>query len=83
MPRDGPALLGMPDIELLGILKIMSEEEEGQQAARKFNSQTIKQPSAPSCTANIDRKIRSNNADVINVNTSMQDYFRSSSEKQT
>ena len=29
----------MPDVELLGILRIMCEVVEGQQADRKFNSQ--------------------------------------------
>ena len=65
---DSQALLGMPDIELLGILKITCDVVEGQQTGRKFYSQTVK----PSCTlshkAKKDWEIRSDNADVINTN---------------
>ena len=35
VPGVGPALLGMPDIELLGILKIMCEVVQDQQTDRK------------------------------------------------
>ena len=49
MSVDGPALLGIPDIKLLNILKIMCDVIEGQQADRKFKSQAIEPSSAPSC----------------------------------
>ena len=39
---DGPALLGMPEIELLDILKTMCTVVEYQQADRTFDSQTMK-----------------------------------------
>ena len=49
VPADGLALLGMPDIELLSILRItfhiMGEPHEG----RKFNVQTIEMSNNPSC----------------------------------
>ena len=38
VPGDSPALLGMPDIELLAILKIMCDLVGDQQANRKFDS---------------------------------------------
>ena len=44
VPGDSPALLGMSDTELLGILKIICEVVEGQHANRKFDSQTIEHP---------------------------------------
>ena len=74
----GPALLEMPDIELLSILKIMCDVVEGQQADRKFDSQTMEPSSAPSCKANTDWERRSDNMDVININSNMPDFFRSS-----
>ena len=46
---DGPALLGMPDIELIGIIKIMSEVVEDQWVDRKFDSQTMAPASTLSC----------------------------------
>ena len=42
VPGDGSALLGIPYLELLGILNIMHDVVEGQQGDRKFNSQTVK-----------------------------------------
>ena len=36
---NGSALLRVPDIELFGILRIMCEVTDGQQAGRKFDSQ--------------------------------------------
>ena len=41
VPRDCLVLLGMPGIELIGILMIMCGMIKGQQANRKFNSQTM------------------------------------------
>ena len=47
-------MLGMPDIELQDILKVICEVVGGLQVDRKFHSQTIQMSSAPSCTANTD-----------------------------
>ena len=82
VPGDGPALLGMPEIELLGILKIMCDVIEGQQADRNFDSQTMEPSSGLSCKVNIDWESRSDNVDAININSNMQDYFRSSTERE-
>ena len=41
VPGDRPVLLGMPDIEVLGILKIMCEVVKGPKVGRKFDSQTM------------------------------------------
>ena len=51
---DGSALLWMPDIELLGILKIMCEVVEDQQAYRKSDPQTMEPTGTLSCRANMD-----------------------------
>ena len=58
MPGDGPVLLGMPDIKLLNLLKIMCEVVEGQQPDRKFDFQIIQPSNGPSSeekTADQDR----------------------------
>ena len=44
MPADVLVLLGMPDIELLDILKILCKVMGDQQTDSKFDSQTIQQP---------------------------------------
>ena len=46
MPVDNSALLGIPDIKLLDILKIKCEVVGDQQADRKFNSQIYNHPVA-------------------------------------
>ena len=40
VPGDGPALLRMPDIELLGIIRVMCERIGNKANARKFDMQT-------------------------------------------
>ena len=73
----------MPDIELLGILKIMYNVVEDQQADRKFDSQTMKPAGTLSCRANEENENRSDNAYVININPNMPDDFTSSTKRQT
>ena len=80
--EDSPGLLGMPDIELLGILKIMFDVVEGQQADRKFDSQSVEPSSTLGYRANTDRESRSNNVDVINSNSNFPDYFGSNADRE-
>ena len=54
MPGDGPALVGMPDREILHILRIICGVVGGQSADRKLNSQTIEPSSTPNCKPNLD-----------------------------
>ena len=42
VPGGGPVILGMPDTEVLGILKITCEVTDSQQAGKKFDSQFTK-----------------------------------------
>ena len=81
MPGDSPVLLWIPDIELLGTLKIMCEVVGGQQADREVNSQTMQLSNGPSCKANTNRNFKSNNVDAADDNLNMPDYFRSSMKK--
>ena len=82
MPGDSPALLRIPEIELYGILKIICNVVEGQQADRNFDSHTIELSSSLSCKASADQESRSDNVYVNNINSNIPDYFRSSTEKQ-
>ena len=68
VPGDDNTLLGIADIELVCILKIMCEVVEGQQADRKFGSQTMKLSTASGCKANTDWESRYDNMDIINTN---------------
>ena len=57
---------------------------EGQQAERKFNSQTMAPSTALSCKADTDQERRSDKADTINMNSNVPDYFGPTwTEKQT
>ena len=78
VPGDGPTLLGLPDIELLGTLKITCNVVEGQQAGRKFDSQTTKPTAVLNCEIHTGEDCRSDNMGIININPNMADCFRSS-----
>ena len=75
MSGDSSAQLGMPDIDLLNILKIMCEVGGDQQADRKFESQTIGSPNSPSYKANKGQQIKTDNIDVNDVNSNISDFF--------
>ena len=52
VPGDGPSLLGMPDIELLSILRATCDIIGEPHESRKFNSQRIEISDIPSCRTN-------------------------------
>ena len=74
---DGSALLGLPDIKLLDILKIICETMEDQQADKRFDFQTIQPSNNPSFDTNKAQQIRADNVNVESANTNMTDYFGS------
>ena len=47
--EDDPVLLGMPDTELLDIIKITCEVMGDPHKSRMFNSQTIQTANSPTC----------------------------------
>ena len=83
LPGESPALLGLPELELLYILKILYEIVESQQTYRKFDHQTMKPSTTPSFKANIDWERRSDNADVINMKSNLPDYCSFSTDRET
>ena len=76
VPGDDSVLLGMLDIKLLGILKIMCEGMGDKQADRKFDSQIIQQPNNPSCKINNTQQIRADSVSVETANSNMPNYFK-------
>ena len=52
VPGDGPVLLGMPDIEVLNIPRIICEGMGGIHKSRIFNSQKMEASNSPSCKVN-------------------------------
>ena len=54
MPGDGPALLRMPDMEFLGIIRIMCETIGNKTNNRKFDTQTRQVADSQSCNTKPD-----------------------------
>ena len=81
VPGDGPPLLGMPENELLDILKIMCEVVGDQQADRKLESQTIQPSNSPRCKANRSQQTKRDYVGVNDANSNMSDHLRSSMNK--
>ena len=81
MPGDDLALLGIPDNELLDMLKITCKVVGDQQTDRKFNFQTIQLSSGLSCKANTGQLIKTDNVDAVDPSANMPDYFRSRSNR--
>ena len=65
----------MPDIELLGILRLICDAVKGQQTGKKFNFKTMKPSRTLSCNANPDQESRSDYLHTIDINSNMLHYF--------
>ena len=78
VPGDGPALFGMPDIVLLGILKITCEVTDSQQTGNKFDSQIMQPIGIPKCKAHMAEDHRADSRNTNHSNVNSLDYFRSS-----
>ena len=52
VPGEGPALIGMPDIKLLNILKIICEVIDDRHESKKINFQTVEASNGPTCRIN-------------------------------
>ena len=71
-------LLGVPDIELLDILKIFCEVMGDSHESKNFGSETIQVSSVLSCKANKVQQIKADNADASDANSNIPEYLRSS-----
>ena len=56
----------------------MSKVVGDQQVDRKFDFQTIQPSSRSSCKANTGQQVKTDNMDLVDANSNMPDYFRSS-----
>ena len=81
MPGDGPALLGMPDIELLNIVRITYKVIGVPKQSRKFDLQTVEAFYSHSCRTSITLWNITDKADAHDNNTDLPDYFRSSTNR--
>ena len=82
VPDDGPTLLGMPDIKLQDILKIMCEIVEDQQAGKKFISQTIELVGTLDCRTCTGDDCRSDSIGITRNKPNVSDYIRSIANKE-
>ena len=76
VPGDAPVLQGMPDIELLDILKIICEVMRDQHKSRMLDSQKIQASSGPSFKTNKVQQTKIDQVDVNDSNSNILDYFR-------
>ena len=74
VPGDDPALLGMTDIELLNILKVMCEVIGVPPESRKFNLQTIEASDSLSSRTNKVPQNKTDKVDAHDDNANMPDY---------
>ena len=81
MPQDGSALLGMPDIKPLSILKILCEVIDAPHESSKFNLQTTEAPNDLTCRTNEALHNKTNEVDTNVTNANMPDCFRSNINK--
>ena len=81
VPGDGPALLWMPDIQLLNILRITCEVIGDLHKSRKINSQIIEASNNPSCKTSRALWHETDETGTQDNNTNIPDYFGSSTNK--
>ena len=76
VPGDSPIMLGMPDIELLNILRITCDTIGGYHESRKFNSQTVETSDSPDCRIKEAPQFITDKEDMHAGKRNMSDYFR-------
>ena len=78
MPGDGPALLRMPDIESLGIIRVMFETIIYKTAGRKFDMQTRHLADCQNCRTNRDPQEKPDEDSTSTDKTDIPHYLNSS-----
>ena len=73
VPGNGPALLGIPDIELLSILRITCDIRGELHENKKFYSKAIDISSSPSCKANETPQMKTDRVDMHGDKKSLPD----------
>ena len=77
-PGNGPVPFGMPDIEVLGILKITCEVISSHQTGSKFEYQILWPTGLPKYKTHTVEDHRTDNRDAKKGNVNILDCFRSS-----
>ena len=78
MPGDDLALLRMPDIELLGIIRVICEAIDERTTGKKFDSQTKHVAGSQNCKTNKDQKVKLHEGNSNKDKTNTPDYLISS-----
>ena len=78
MPGDGPVLLGMSNMELLCIIRVMHETIHNKTNNRKFDMQTRHATDSPNCSTNKGPQAKS---DADNMSGTEPKYLNSSTNK--
>ena len=80
VPLGGPVLLGMSDIKLLNILKVMCEVI-GDPHDGSFDSKTVQASNSPGHRTNRVPKMKTDKVDTNDTNANIPYYFRSSTKR--
>ena len=75
MPGDGPALLGMPDIELHSMFRVMCETIDGKTMDGKFETKTRYAADSQNWKINRDPQAQPDADSVSKVKTNMPDIL--------
>ena len=75
VPVDAPVLLGMPDIELIGIIRVMCETIDNNKSDRKFDMQTRHASDSQNCKANRDPQTKPDADNASGNKTNILDYL--------
>ena len=78
---DGPAVLGMPDIELLGVIRVICEAIDNETNDKKLDVQTRHQADSQNCSTNRDPQAKPYGDNVSRDKTSKPNYLNSSTNK--
>ena len=74
MAGDGAALLGMPGIELLGIIRVMCETIDNKTTSRKFDFKSRHVTDSQNCKTNRNPQARLYTYSMSKYKTKMPDY---------
>ena len=81
VPGNGPALFGMPDIELLSMIRVMCETIDNKINDKRFDAQTRYAADSQNCSTNRDPQTKSDADNAHGDKTNTLDYLSSSTNK--
>ena len=78
---DGPTLLGILEIELFGIIRVICDTIENKTTGMKFDSQTKHVADSPNCKTNKDPQAKPDESSRSKDKIKLSDYLNSSKRK--